>query len=164
VNGWRVPAMILGNYGSNYNARAIISLIAFGANLPADAVYPTTFVDSDGAPLNGSNRYVLRFDGGQVPPVNAFWSVTLYGSDSFFVANPISRFAISSWMPLRRGRDGSVDIYVQQESPGENGESNWLPAGRGEFNLTLRMYWPKNDPPSILDGSWKPPAVTRVTV
>ncbi|MGH8290721.1 MAG: DUF1254 domain-containing protein [Steroidobacteraceae bacterium] len=162
VSGWRVPAMILGNYGTNYIARATISWMAFGANVPADAVYPTAFVDADSAPLNGSNRYVLRFEDGQTPPVNAFWSVTLYGSDSFFVANPISRFAISSWMPLRRGQDGSIDIYIQQESPGENHESNWLPAGQGDFNLTLRMYWPKERPPSILDGSWKPPAVIRV--
>ncbi|HEX4050834.1 MAG TPA: DUF1254 domain-containing protein [Steroidobacteraceae bacterium] len=162
VNGWRVPAMILGNYGTNYIARAIISWIAFGANVPADAVYPTAFVDADSAPLNGSNRYVLHFEDGQTPPVNAFWSVTLYGSDSFFVANSVNRFAISSWMPLRRGRDGSIDIYIQQESPGENHESNWLPAGQGDFNLTLRMYWPKERPPSILDASWKPPAVIRV--
>lgn len=162
VNGWRIPAMILGNYGSNYSARAIIALIAFGANLPADAVYPTTFVDGDGKPLNGANRYKLHFDEGQTPPVNAFWSVTLYGPESFFAPNRIDRYAISSWMALRRGSDGSIDLYIQQESPGKDWESNWLPAPMGDFNLTLRMYWPRDKQPSILDGSWKPPTVTRV--
>jgi DNA sulfur modification protein DndE len=162
VNGWRVPAMILGNYGSNYVARAIIALIAFGANLPADAVYPTTFVDADGKPLNGANRYTLHFDKDRMPPVNSFWSVTLYDPYSYFVANPINRYAINSWMPLRRGTDGSVELYIQRESPGKDREPNWLPAAEGDFNLTLRMYWPTDKKPSILDGSWKPPAVTRV--
>jgi hypothetical protein len=162
VNGWRVPGMILGNYGNNYAARAIIALIAFGANLPADAVYPTTFVDADEMPLNGANRYILHFDKDLTPPVNAFWSVTLYDPDSFFVANPLNRYAISSWMPLRRGKDGSVDIYIEHQSPGKDKESNWLPAAAGDFNVTLRMYWPTDKQPSILDGSWKPPTVTRV--
>ena len=162
VNGWRIPEMNLGDFGTNYVERAIIALIAFGANLPADAIYPTTFVDIDGKPLNGANRYVLHFDQGQTPPVNAFWSVTLYDSASFFVANAIDRYAISSWMPLKFADDGSLDIRIQRESPGTGRESNWLPAGEAEFNLTLRMYWPKDAPPSIFDGSWRPPGVRRV--
>jgi hypothetical protein len=161
-NGWRVPPMAVGNFGTNYQLRAVITLIALGANLPADAVYPTTFVDGDGKPLNGSNRYTLHFAKGETPPVNAFWSVTLYGPDSFFVVNSIDRQAISSWMPLQHGRDGSLDIYIQKDSPGQERESNWLPAPDGDFNLTLRMYWPKDKQPSILDGSWIPPAVRPV--
>ena len=161
VNGWRVPAMILGNYGNNYAARAVIALIAFGANLPADAVYPTAFVDAEGNPLDGAHRYILHFDSGQTPPVNAFWSVTMYNPESFFVDNPLGRYAISSWMPLKRNKDGSIDIYLQRDSPGEAQTRNWLPAPIGGFNVTLRMYWPKSEDPSILDGSWKPPGIAR---
>jgi hypothetical protein len=161
-NGWRIPPMTVGNFGTNYQLRAVITLIALGANLPADAVYPTTFVDGAGSTLIGTNRYTLHFKEGETPPVNAFWSVTLYGPDSFFVPNTINRYAISSWMPLKRGKDGSLDIYIQKDSPGNERQSNWLPAPDGDFNLTLRMYWPKNKQPSILDGSWVPPAVTKV--
>jgi hypothetical protein len=162
VNGWRVPPMILGNFGSDYGARAVVALIGLGANLPADAVYPSVFVDADGQPLDGANRYLIHFDKGATPPVNAFWSVTMYNADSFFVANPINRYALSSWMPLKKNADGSLDLYVQHESPGKDKESNWLPADPKSFNMTLRMYWPQDKAPSILDGSWKPPALTRV--
>jgi hypothetical protein len=160
VNGWQIPPMILGNFGAEYGPRAIVALVGLGANLPADAIYPTTFVDADGKALNGANRYTLHFDKGLTPPVNAFWSVTMYDAQSFFVDNPTNRYAISSWMPLRRNRDGSIDLYVQHESPGKDKEVNWLPAAPGDFNVTLRMYWPKDKAPSIIDGSWKPPAVT----
>jgi hypothetical protein len=163
VNGWHIPPSNLGNYGSDYGTRAIIGLIAFGANLPADAVYPTTFLDSAGKPLNGGSRYTLHFDKERTPPVNAFWSVTMYDSQSFFVDNPINRYAISSWMPLKYNSDGSIDLYIQRESPGSERESNWLPAPAGNFNVTLRMYWPKDKPPSIHDGTWVPPAVNPAT-
>jgi hypothetical protein len=163
ANGWHVPPMAVGNFATNYQLRAIIALIAFGANLPADAVYPTTFVDGDGRQLTGSNHYIIHFAKGGAPPVNAFWSVTLYGPDSFFVVNSIGRQAISSWMPLEHESDGSLDIYIQKDSPGKERESNWLPAPESSFNLTLRMYWPKDKGPSILDGSWVPPPVTKVT-
>jgi hypothetical protein len=162
VNGWRVPPMVLGNYGSEYGVRAVVALVGLGANLPQDAVYPSAYVDGDGKPLNGANRYVIHFDKGAMPPVNAFWSVTMYDADSFFVANPINRYAISSWMPLKKNPDGSVDIYVRRESPGTDKESNWLPAAENDFNMTLRMYWPTEKAPSILDGTWKPPAVKQV--
>jgi hypothetical protein len=162
VNGWHVPPANLGNFASDYRSRAYIAAIAFGANLPADAVYPTAYVDADGKALNGANRYVIHFDPGQTPPVNAFWPITMYDPDSFFVANPIGRYAVSSWMPLRHNADGSIDIYLQHDSPGSDLRSNWLPSATGAFNVTLRMYWPKEGPPSILDGSWKPPAITRI--
>jgi hypothetical protein len=160
TNGWRIPPMNLGRYGTAYPLRAGIAWNALGANLPADAVYPTTYVDSAGKALNGSNRYTLHFDPGQMPPVNAFWSVTMYDPHAFFVPNSINRYAISSWMPLERNKDGSVDLYIQRESPGKRQQPNWLPAADGDFNLTLRMYWPKDQAPSIIDGSWRPPAVT----
>jgi hypothetical protein len=160
-NGWHIPPMTVGNFGTNYFTRALITWIAFGANLPADAVYPTSYVDADGKPLNGSNRYTLHFDKGNTPPVNAFWSVTMYGPDSFFVDNRINRYAVSSWMPLARGSDGSIDIYVQKESPGKDKEPNWLPAPDGDFNVTLRMYWPKSEKPSVLDGSWIPAGLLK---
>jgi hypothetical protein len=162
INGWRIPPMNLGNYGSDYGPRAVIALIAFGANLPADAIYPTTFVDGDGRQLNGASRYLLHFDKGQSPPVRAFWSVTMYDPQSFFVANPINRYAVSSWMPLTPNADGSLDIYVQHDPPGKDREANWLPAAAGDFNITLRMYWPREQGPSIIDGSWQPPPVRRL--
>lgn len=161
VNGWRVPPMILGNFGSDYGARAVVALIGLGANLPQDAVYPSAVVDGEGKPLDGANKYVIHFDKGALPPVNAFWSLTMYNPESFFVANPINRYAISSWMPLKKNKDGSLDLYVQHDSPGKDKEANWLPASDKDFNVTLRMYWPVEKAPSIIDGSWKPPAVKQ---
>jgi hypothetical protein len=163
VNGWHVPPMNLANFGADYGTRAVVALVGLGANLPHDAVYPSTFVDADGKPLDGANRYVVRFAPGAAPPVNAFWSITMYDEDSFFVANPVNRYAVSSWMPLKKNADGSIDVYVQHESPGKDKEANWLPAPAKSFNLTMRMYWPTVKPPSILDGSWKPPVVQRVS-
>jgi hypothetical protein len=163
ANGWRILPVTVGNFGTSYQIRAIVALIALGANLSADAVYPTTYGDADGKPLNGANQYVLHFDKGKTPPVNAFWSVSMYGPDSFFVENPINRYAISSWMPLQQGSNGSLDIYIQKDSPGKDRESNWLPAPAGDFNLTLRMYWPKDKPISINDGSWVPPGVKGIS-
>jgi hypothetical protein len=162
INGWRMPKSDIAAFGTDYDTRAFIALIALGANLPADSLYPTTFVDGEGKPLNGANRYVLHFARGLTPPVNAFWSVTMYNPESFFVENPIHRYAISSWMPLKHNDDGSLDIFVQHASPGIDKEANWLPAPDGGFNMTMRMYWPKAQPPSVLDGSWAPPAVARV--
>jgi hypothetical protein len=160
VNGWRIPKMDIASFGADYDTRAFIALIAFGANLPEDALYPTTFIDGESKPLNGANRYRLHFEAGLTPPVNAFWSVTMYDPQSYFVENSINRYAISSWMPLTRNNDGSLDIYIQHESPGADKESNWLPAPDGNFNVTMRMYWPSAKDPSIINGSWKPPAVT----
>jgi hypothetical protein len=161
VNGWSVPPMILGNYGAEYGTRAVVALVGLGANLPQDAVYPSVYVGADGAPLNGAKGYVIHFDKGALPPARAFWSITMYGDDSFFVANSINRYAISSWMPLKKNADGSLDVHVQPNSPGKAKETNWLPSADGPFNMTLRIYWPEDKPPSILDGSWAPPPVRK---
>jgi hypothetical protein len=159
VNGWRVPPQIFGEYGTDYNVRAQVALVGVGANLAKDAVYPTAFADGDGQPLTGANEYVLHFDKGGLPPVNAFWSLTMYDAESFLAANPINRYNIAGWMPLTYNPDGSLDVYIQHESPARRKLSNWLPAPDGPFSVTLRMYWPKE---AVLDGSWKPPAIQKV--
>ena len=159
VNGWNQLPHNLANFGTDYGTRAVVALIGFGANLEADAIYPSAYVDGDGQPLNGANRYTLHFDKGQTPPAKAFWSITMYDAQSFFVPNAINRYNIAAWMPLKTNKDGSVDIYLQKDSPGKALESNWLPAPAGEFNVTNRIYWPK---PEALDGTWKAPAITRV--
>ena len=156
-NGWLVP-LDLGQYGTNYEQRAFIAAIGLGANLPKDAVYPK-YVGVSGQKLTGANRYVLRFEKGKLPPVNGFWSLTMYDQEFFFVANPLNRFTLSQRDKLKFNTDGSVDLYIQHENPGKARHSNWLPAPAGDFNLILRLYWPKETPPSILDGSWSPPPV-----
>lgn len=158
-NGWMVPPMQLGRYGTNYALRAVIALIGFGANLPEDAIYPNAQVDGRGRKLNGAHRYALHFAKGQTPPVNAFWSLTMYNSKQAFVPNPIERYAIGDRDRLKFNPDGSLDLYLQHESPGKDRESNWLPAPKDDFNLVLRMYWPR---PAALQGEWKPPPVQRL--
>jgi hypothetical protein len=119
--------MTLARFGTDYGTRAVVALIALGANLAADAVYPSAFVDGDGQPLDGTNRYVLHFEKGQEPPANAFWSVTLYDSSSFFFENPTHRSALSSWMPFARNADGSLDLFVHKDSPGKGSRTGSRP-------------------------------------
>ena len=159
VNGWSMNTDTMGVYGNYYLKRAIVTQLGLGANVPEDAVYPLNLVDQTGKPLEGANRYTLHFDKDAMPPVGAFWSVTLYDAEGYQVANSLNRFALSSWMPLKYNADGSLDLYVQSENPGVDNEANWLPAPRGAFNLTLRLYAPKLD---VLTGKWNPPPVTRV--
>jgi hypothetical protein len=109
---------------------------------------------------SGEKRYVMHFDKGQLPPVKGFWSITMYDSDFFFVENPLDRYSISPRQDLKTNADGSVDLYVQHDSPGADKESNWLPAPKDKFILMLRMYWPDEAQPSILDGTWTIPAVS----
>jgi hypothetical protein len=158
VNGWGVVTHSIGNYGTDYLSRACVELIGLGANLPEDAIYPVVYVDADGEPFTGANRYVWHFDHDQLPPVRAFWSLTLYDDEGFQVANEINRFAIGDRNALDFAPDGSLDISIQHEQP-EAGTSNWLPAPAGSFNLTARLYYPK---PEALDGTWAPPAVRKV--
>jgi hypothetical protein len=157
-NGWAYSTKI-GRYGTAYVDRAAIAMFGLGALEPEDAVYGFGDVDSAGRSLNGGSRYVLHFDKSALPPVRAFWSVTLYGPDGFFVGNPINRYAIGDRDKLAFNQDGSLDIYIQRERPEAGKESNWLPAPEGEFNLAMRLYWPK---PDVMSGAWKPPAVRRL--
>jgi len=158
VNGWSLSRG-LGDYGTNYTARAGVAYNGLGANLDADAMYPASLTDADGQPYDGSkNKYVLHFDKGQEPPANAFWSLTMYDSEGFLCANPIKRFAIGDRDPLKKNADGSVDIYIQKDSPGKEKENNWLPAPTGSFNLLLRVYWPKE---AMVKGNWMPPGVKK---
>lgn len=159
INGWKPLADNIGSYGTNYTERAFVSYVGLGANLPADAVYPSCSFDSDGNALNGANKYVLHFDKGKMPPANAFWSFTMYDAEGYMVANPINRNAIGDRSNLKTNADGSVDIYFQNTSPGKDKESNWLPAPKGEFNVLLRVYWPKEE---MLNGSWEAPAVKKI--
>lgn len=160
VNGWSMNTDTMGVYGNYYLKRAIVTQVGLGANLPEDAIYPLNIGDDDGKPLNGKDGgvYTIHFDKGATPPVNAFWSITLYDSDGFQVGNELNRFAVSSWMPFAYNADGSLDIYLQHASPGKDKEANWLPAPDGPFNLTMRLYGPKSE---ALTGKWNPPPVMR---
>ena len=161
VNGWTYSTK-LGVYGTEYLARALVTAIGLGANRGQDAIYPTSVEDADGKPYDGANKYVMHFNKGELPPVDGFWSLTMYNADYFFVDNPLNRYTLSARNKLKKNKDGSVDLYIQKDSPGKNKESNWLPAPTGRFILMLRLYWPKEKPPSILDGSWKIPPVKMV--
>ncbi|KRR09120.1 hypothetical protein CQ12_31380 [Bradyrhizobium jicamae] len=158
VNGWFYQTSTVGTYGTAYKLRGMGTLIGLGVNLPEDAVYPASFVDGDGKPYSGANRYVLHFDKGKLPPAEAFWSVTLYDKDGFQVPNALGRFALGDRDKLKFNGDGSLDIYIQNERPGPDKESNWLPAPAGEFNLAMRLYSPRRE---ALDGPWTPPPVKR---
>jgi hypothetical protein len=160
VRGWSTPPSMLGNYGTYYNTRAVVAMVGLGANLPADATYPNTRVDAAGQALNGRHRYRLHFNAGELPPVNAFWSVTAYGADDFLIDNPLHRHALGDRDSLVFNPDGSLDLHVQAEPPDGNRKNNWLPVKADEpFLLNARLYWPK---PSALDGTWGMPAVERI--
>jgi hypothetical protein len=158
ANGWSMNTDTMGVYGNYYLKRAIVSQVGLGANLVEDAIYPLNIGDESGKPLDGANKYTISFEKGAAPPVNAFWSITLYDPEGFQVGNVLNRFAVSSWMPFNYNPDGSLDIYFQNESPGKDKEANWLPAPKGPFNLTMRLYGPKSD---ALTGKWNPQPVVR---
>jgi hypothetical protein len=161
VNGWVYPYPG-GVYGTDYLQRATIAFFGLGCNRTKDAVYPTSETDVDGKPYDGAGKYTMTFPKGQTPPVDGFWSLTMYDAEYFFVDNPLNRYTLSARNKLKENDDGSVTLYIQNESPGKEKESNWLPAPKGKFVLMLRMYWPKEKTPSILDGSWEPPPVKKV--
>lgn len=146
----------------NYLYRMAGAVIGIFANSNAEAMYPVLATDATGQPLTGANNYTLTFPAGQLPPVNAFWSVTMYKMpESLLVENPINRYLINSPMlpNLVKNPDGSLTIYIQHNSPGPEKEPNWLPAPEGPFQMFLRLYWPKAE---ALDGSWQPPKAVRV--
>ncbi len=163
INGWLITKG-LGVYGTNYLKRAVVAAFGWPANLQADAVYPYTKVDGKGETLSGAHNYTLTFAKGETPPVNGFWSITMYMIDQgwWFVPNPLNKFTVSMRDKPTFNPDGSLTLYFQNQSPGKEKEANWLPAPKGEFIPMLRMYWPKDSSPSIINGSWTPPPVIRV--
>jgi hypothetical protein len=160
TNGWQMNTDTMGVYGNYYLKRAIVAMAGLGANQVDDAIYPLNVADAAGMPVMATNKYVLHFDKDELPPVAAFWSLTMYDTEGFQVANPLNRFAIGDRDALKYNSDGSLDLYVQNESPGPDKESNWLPAPKsGKLGLTLRLYAPK---PQVADGRWNPPAIKQV--
>ncbi|ADJ27130.1 DUF1254 domain-containing protein [Nitrosococcus watsonii] len=157
-NGWNY-ATNLGNYGTDYQLRAMVAMAGLGANLGKDAIYLNAFADADGNPTTGEHDYAIHFDNGKLPPANAFWSLTMYDMDGFQVPNPINRFAIGDRDELKFNNDGSLDIYIQHQSPGKDKESNWLPAPEGPFQVMLRMYSPKA---SVFKTGLDLPPITKV--
>jgi hypothetical protein len=159
VNGWQMNTDTMGVYGNYYLKRAIVAMVGLGANQPQDAIYPLNVVDGNGQPMDGAHRYVLHFEKEQLPPVEAFWSITMYDAEGFQVANSLDRFAIGDRDDLIYNADGSLDIYMQHESPGADKVSNWLPSpAQGALGVTMRLYAPKAE---ALDGRWVPPAVKK---
>ncbi|WP_216900525.1 DUF1254 domain-containing protein [Synechococcus sp. CCY 9618] len=166
VNGWRIATKGIGDrkaYGGDDLLRATVAMAGIYANDAVEAMYPILSTDSEGnKPDTSTNRYTLTFPAGQLPPVNAFWSVTMYdGKTQLLIENPINRYLINSPMlpDLKKNADGSLTIHIQKDSPGKDRESNWLPAPDGPIYMVMRLYWPKE---SALSGTWKPPALQRV--
>ena len=159
-NGWAFTTKA-GVYGTNYIQRALVTAIGLGANRPQDAIYPTSLKPSLVDNYDGKNKYTLRFAKGQLPPVKGFWSLTMYDENLFFIANPINRYSMSVRTNPKFEPDGSLVIYIQNENPGSDKEANWLPAPARKFHLMLRLYWPDENDPSIIDGSWVIPPVTK---
>lgn len=159
-NGWQINTDTMGVYGNHYLKRAAVALMGLGANQPQDAVYPLNVADADGNPVVGDSKYIIHGEKGKFCPVGAFCSLTMYDEDGFQVPNPLNRFALGDRDNLKINADGSVDIYIQHDSPGADKESNWLPApATGKLGITMRLYAPKAE---VLDGSWAPPVVRRV--
>ena len=169
-NGWSVGSAF-GNrefFKGDWLLRAAAAQAGIFGNDSVEAVYPMTRADGAGGTLDtGKNNYTLTFPAGQFPPVNAFWSVTMYdGKTQLLIKNPIDRYLINSPMlpGMKTNVDGSLTIYIQKGNPGSEKESNWLPAPDGTVYLVMRLYWPKETPPSILppgEGTWKPPGIVK---
>jgi hypothetical protein len=146
---------------NNYLYRMGAAVLGIYGNSKEEAIYLPYFTDADGKPLDGANRYTLRFASGQLPPVNAFWSLTMYDMpQELLVANPLNRYVLNSPMlpQFKRDADGGLTLYIQNESPGSDKEANWLPAPKGPLAMAMRLYWPK---PAALDGGWKHPPVKK---
>ncbi len=159
TNGWQINTDTMGSYGNSYLKRAIVAWTGLGANQPEDAIYPIAMTDADGKQILADNNYVLTFAKDELPPAGAFWSVTMYDGDGYPVANEIRRFAIGDRDALKFNPDGSLDIFIQHESPGVDKQANWLPApAKGKMSITMRLYAPKT---KALDGRWNPPPIRR---
>jgi len=163
TNGWLYFTTGVGNFGTDYLTRGMANLLGPGWNRPQDAVYPLSQKDASGDEYDGAkHKYVVRFEKGKLPPAEAFWSLTMYDGDFFFVPNAINRYDLAQRDKLVANPDGSVDMYIQADSPGKDKEANWLPAPKGKFVLVMRIYAPRKTAPSILDGAWTPPPVKKV--
>lgn len=159
INGWQIFKNI-GTYGNDYLTRATVAMLGIAANLPEDALYPMTFEDIEGNRLTGKNKYIIHFEKNTLPPTKAFWSMTMYNKDSYLIPNKINRYSLGDRDNLKFNKDGSLDIFIQNEMPEEKLISNWLPAPLDDFNLTLRIYWPRN---SVLNGLWNPPGIVKLS-
>nr|WP_223550907.1 DUF1254 domain-containing protein [Pseudomonas sp. A-B-19] len=171
VNGWNIVSSggDAAFYNGNWLKRAAIAQAGIYANDAEEATYPMAKILSDGTPLDGSkHNYTLTFPAGQLPPVNAFWSVTMYdGKSQLLIKNPINRYLINSPMlpDMKKNADGSLTLYIQKDSPGADKESNWLPAPNDLIYMVMRLYWPKTENPSVLPpgkGTWSPPAIVKI--
>jgi uncharacterized protein (TIGR03000 family) len=162
VNGWLVTTGT-GAYGNNYFRRAAVSAYGWGANLQEDAVYPSTKADADGKPLVGTNTYVVHFAKGETPPVEGFWSITMYDSEYYFYPNTLNKLTVSPRDRPTFNDDGSLDLYFSHEKPEKVPQANWLPAPKDKFILMMRLYWPKEKDLSIINGTWKPPTVKKAS-
>jgi hypothetical protein len=159
VNGWLIAPQA-GVFGADYLFRAAVTQWGIGANITQEAFYPGGFTDSQGKALSGNSSYLIHFEPGQIPPVNAFWSISMYNEKGLFVDNPINRYSIGTYTEgLKNNTDGSVDIYIQKATPGTDKESNWLPSAEGSFKMTFRLYLPQ---PQVLNGTWQLPLVQNV--
>lgn len=162
ADGWGLTPPNWGRPGpdGDYLVRGAKSFGGFVTHDPEENVYPAALVDREGKSLSDANKYVMRFPKGQTPPVNAFWSVTMYDQTFNFIDNPINRYAVGDrTTSLKLDADGSLPIYIQKERPSEDKVGNWLPSGAGNFHLVLRAYWPKDE---IIKGKWTPPGIDRV--
>jgi hypothetical protein len=160
VDGWQMNTSSMGVYGNFYMKRALVALVGLGAIPPEDAIYPLNLADADGKKMIGTSNYTMHFSKDKLPPVDAFWSITMYDEEGFQVANELNRFAIGDRDDLVYNKDGSLDIYIQAKSPGKDKESNWLPSpDKGELGITMRLYEPEAQ---ALDGRWVPPVITKV--
>ncbi|MBR4976098.1 MAG: DUF1214 domain-containing protein, partial [Thermoguttaceae bacterium] len=148
----------LGDYGDDYLFRAGAASAAFGVNVERNVLYPFTFLDATGEPLDGDASYVLRFAPGEEPPTDFLWSLTLYNADGYLVRNELGKYGVRSDDSLQRNPDGSVEILIQHEKP-QGDTNNWIPAPRGPFVLAMRVYRP-NDKAS--NGVWTPPAIQKI--
>ena len=162
IDGWSFFTKT-GLYGTDYLLRAFCTAIGLDANRTQDAGYPTSQRMPMAGRMTVPTNTSCTLQKAVLPPVHGFWSLTMYDSNYFFVANPINRYSISLRQNLKHNADGSVDLYIQKESPGADKESNWLPAPAGKFILMRRMYWPDEKSPSIISGSWEPPPVRKVS-
>jgi hypothetical protein len=164
AGGWQIPSGC-GKFGVEYLTRAVVSDFGWGCNLPQDAVYPIAKTDGSGHTLNGAHVYSMHLKKGEMPPVEGFWSITMYDGDYYFYPNALNKLTVSPRNKLHYNADGSLDLYFSHVQPAGVAEANWLPAPEGDFILTMRLYWPRKTPPSILppdNPSWTPPPVREV--